>query len=94
MEMTGGVMLSFAVPLYPLGLVILFFMIRKKFTHTNLTMNPNTFRIKRTVQFMSKFKDSVTTASASDAPVSIMDRILCKQAEGQTSDLTKAEVRD
>ena len=63
------------------------------FRHENLTVTPERFKIKRTLEYSPRARDSVNHARAAAEELTCLEEMLCEQVSGNTVNLWKAEVR-
>lgn len=84
------------LPIYPIFFTAGFFVavqiLRRFFVHTNITITPNEFRIKRTIHLKRDFRDSVSNPEEFKAQLNDWEKKLLSQSTGPTSNLSSAEV--
>ena len=93
LPVVGMLMAFFSVSFWIAGFFLARLTVRSSFTQENLTITPWNFRIERTAEFWRRDRGYVNNAAGAEMPLTRMDKILCKQLEGATSDLTNATVR-
>lgn len=62
--------------------------------HTNLVITKTNYRIKKTLHLRPCFKDSISNLGQYEAKLEVLEKLLLRQTEGKSEDLTDVDVVD